>query len=360
MKIAAICFTLQGQEVLRKLKQSGLSDPALQLYCRGSAFAKEEDVPASGFTAVTESVADWAARRFEEKNALLFVGAAGIAVRAVAPLVKDKLTDAPVLVMDDGGRYVIPLLSGHVGGANELARLLAEKTGAEPVITTSTDVHGKFAVDVFAKKNGLRIRNREGIAAVSAKLLQGEEITLAVSEGIGIDRASLEEFQVRHPGEIRLVTEGAADVRIVRPKETGGCAALVLEKKEYILGIGCRKGKEADALRAFVQKKLSAQKISMEEVSCIASIDCKKEEAGLVCLAKSGDIPFVTYSAEALAAVEGDFTESEFVRRQVGVGNVSERAAMAACAQTGRLILPKQAEDGMTLAIVRDERKLRF
>ena len=105
---------------------------------------------------------------FSDREALVFIGAVGIAVRSVAPYVKDKLTDPPVIVIDEAGRYVIPVLSGHVGGANDLAVEIADNIGAEPVLTTATDVSGAFSVDLFAEENGLRIMNRDGIARVSS------------------------------------------------------------------------------------------------------------------------------------------------------------------------------------------------
>lgn len=122
-----------------------------------------------------ESPEEWAAEGFRMHQPLLFVGAAGIAIRTVAPLVKDKLQDSPVLVMDEGGRHIIPLLSGHMGGANALARDIGARIGADPAITTATDVNGCFAIDDFARRNGLRIENREAIRRVSGKLLSGKK-----------------------------------------------------------------------------------------------------------------------------------------------------------------------------------------
>ena len=119
---------------------------------------------------------------FEKREALIFIGAAGIAVRSVAPYVKDKLTDPPVIVIDESGRHVIPVLSGHVGGANELALKIAAVIGAEPVLTTATDVSGAFSVDLFAGENGLRILNREGIAKVSSSALEGKAVTICIKD----------------------------------------------------------------------------------------------------------------------------------------------------------------------------------
>ena len=109
------------------------------------------------YRAPEESLEEWTRRAFHEKSALVFVGAMGIAVRTIAPLVKNKLEDRPVLVVDEMGMHVIPVLSGHVGAANELAGRIAVTIGAEPVITTATDLNNRFAIDVFACKNHLMI-----------------------------------------------------------------------------------------------------------------------------------------------------------------------------------------------------------
>ena len=131
---------------------------------------------------------EWAKVQMSAKNGLLFIGACGIAVRAIAPWVVNKLYDSPVLVMDELGTYVIPILSGHVGGANEIAVKIAEMTGSIPVITTATDLNKSFAVDIFAKKNYLYIENKNGIAKVSSKVLRGEKINIAIeSHGYGHD-----------------------------------------------------------------------------------------------------------------------------------------------------------------------------
>ncbi|MBR1930131.1 MAG: cobalt-precorrin 5A hydrolase [Lachnospiraceae bacterium] len=293
-------------------------------------------------------------RMFAEKKALLFFGATGIAVRMIAPYVQDKLTDSPVLVADDGGKFVIPLLSGHVGGANELARKLADFLGAVPVITTATDNHGLFAVDVFAQKNGLRICNREGIAAVSSKLLRGEKATIA-AEG---DLEQGDSPERRMPEELVLQpfsSGDAPDILIARRegKEMLSCGEpmLWLEPREYVLGVGCRRGKSAEDIEAFVRAQCEELGIEPEELQAVVSIDIKQEEAGLAEFARKLGLFFVTYSAEELMQVMGEFTASEFVASQVGVDNVCERAVAAYCGEEGRLLSRKRARDGITVAI---------
>ncbi len=130
----------------------------------------------------TASREEVCAAAFRNREALVFIGAAGIAVRSVAPFVRDKLEDPPVLVMDELGLHVIPVLSGHMGGANALALEIADATGASPVITTATDLNGAFPADVFAKENGLAVANRDGIAKVSSSALEGRPVTVCIKD----------------------------------------------------------------------------------------------------------------------------------------------------------------------------------
>ena len=297
---------------------------------------------------LTQSAAEWAAEGFRTADALVFCCASGIAVRAIAPLVKDKKTDPAVVVLDEQGRFVIPLLSGHLGGANELAQIIAEGTGAVPVITTATDINGVFAVDVFAKKNHLRIEDMTLAKDVSAALLAGEKVG----------------FKSDLPREGTLpdgLTEGEAELGICvgPPRERAPFArTLFLEPRRYAAGIGCKKGKSGEELEAFLLKQLSAAEIDISDLRCIASIDLKKDEEGLKRLCEKYRLPFFTYPADQLAAVPGDFTPSDFVKERTGVDSVCERAAVLAGG--GQLVQTKTAEDGMTFALAECEEVIRF
>ena len=140
---------------------------------------------------------------FAQQFPVIFIGALGIAVRAIAPLIRHKTVDSPVLVLDEAGQFVIPVLSGHLGGANELAQQIAESLHSAAVVTTATDVNGLFAVDVFARKNGLRVCNPEAIRHVSGKLLQGEIIVMAVDPAC---MSPEEVAELQPPKEVRLIS----------------------------------------------------------------------------------------------------------------------------------------------------------
>ena len=358
MKLNVISFTEKGIRLAEKLgeqwqRENRLAEPPA-LYAKCSAFEKKSPV-----IRVSGSVTAWAGERMESEGALVFIGACGIAVRAIAPWVKDKCRDNPVLVMDERGEYVIPILSGHLGGANELAEEIARVMGAVPVITTATDINRVFSVDLFAKKNGLEIVNREGIAKVSARALAGEILTASIQEKFLPDAGSLfsSELENQTGGEIRVVKyppEQPVDLVISEEKKKFPCKIL-LRPKLYVVGMGCKRGKDAGAVADFIARSLREAGISEGEVLALATIDQKKEELGFLQWCQKKRVSFFTYSAEELAEVPGEFHGSEFVKEQVGVDNVCERAALKACGPGGVLVCEKKKAEGMTLAIARRE-----
>ena len=284
-------------------------------------------------------LADWTAESFTACDALIFVGAAGIAVRSIAPHIRSKAADPAVLCVDESGRWVIPLLSGHLGGANALARRVAEITGGEAVITTATDVNGVFAVDLWAKRQGMAVLQPEQIKKVSAKLLRGEEISIDSHFPVSGDA----------PERVRTGTDGDVIVSF-RPAASG---ALLLAPRVLTLGIGCKRGTEAGTLEAVFAALCKERKILPEAVERAATIDIKRDEAGLLrfCEAHGWTLDF--YSAEKLRNAPGDYSASAFVERTVGVDNVCERAA--ALAAGGASVERKFARSGVTFALAARE-----
>ncbi len=351
MKLSVISFTENGKQLSESIVKLLEKELEIKLYTKCEAGIKDDIY--SDILFLKKSVGDWAKERMQEQNALLFIGACGIAVRAVAPHLTDKLHDVPVLVMDEKGKYVIPILSGHMGGANDLANHIAEKTGAEAVITTATDLNKKFAVDLFAKRNRLYIANKDGIVKVSSKVLAGKEITMSIEAGHEI---------IGGESGIRFVPYppmGVVDV-VVTSKDDMFDTSLLLKPREYVIGIGCKKGKKANEIDDFILKAIKKKGISIMQIFALSSISQKRDEQGIVEWCRKEGIPFFTYTAEDLREVNGTFTKSMFVKNQVGVDNVCERAAVKACGEDGKLILPKVAENGMTIAVAKREWKVCF
>ena len=281
-------------------------------------------------------------KRHFTDDAVIFIGAVGIAVRSIAPYIKDKFGDPAVLVIDEFGRYVIPLLSGHVGGANELANYIGGALSAAPIITTATDINGTFAVDVFAKKNNLLISSRKLAKDVSAALLD--------NNCIDID-SDIESIDVKELKKKLNPKNKACDIKVRITDRIYDDTVLTLIPKNLYIGVGCKKNTDADKMWDFVNDIFRLEGLDIRAVKSIGSIDIKRDEDAVKNLANRLNVPFLTFTKDELNSVSGDFFESEFVRKTVGVGNVCERAV---CIQCNNLIVKKTAREGMTVAIGRE------
>ena len=322
MLIHLIAFTEKGKETAIRISE-GLDEEFI-LWDKGS-----------------EERAAFAKKAFALGDPLVFVGAAGIAVRTIAPFVKDKLEDPPVIVVDELAMHVIPILSGHYGGANELAVRIAEALGAVPVITTATDINKAFSVDVFAREKGLRIKDRESIAKVSTKALAGKPVTICVE---GYPPAGPVDVLISESGSCG---EAESLITLEMPE---GAGEIAFAPEGLVLGIGCRKGVPSSEIRVFAEECLREAGLAIADVSAIASIDIKAEEPGIKALSEELSVPFITFSGSVLAEAPGEYTSSEFVREKTGVDNVCERAAVTAAGPGSELLIRKQARNGITIA----------
>ncbi|MCD8078130.1 MAG: cobalamin biosynthesis protein [Lachnospiraceae bacterium] len=357
MRAALVSFSRQGgilaariREILRSPEwgESPENGKSVEAYALPKFAWENGQIP------IETGLAAWCRARWETDELLIFVGASGIAVRTIAPCVKSKTTDPAVLVVDERGQFVISLLSGHLGGANAWAEQLAAALGAAPVITTATDVEGRFAVDVWAKANGLMIDSQGRAKEVSAAVLAGEPVGF-FCDGIVEGEVPPELTQVTDPAdwpEERLLI-------IVSPRNWKRERVLQLTPRCVALGLGCRRGVSAEVLRARMDGWLTAAGIRPESLERAASIDVKKNETGILSYCKEKEIPYETYTAEELLRVPGEFASSAFVQSTVGVDNVCERAA-ALAADGGAWLMRKQAGDGVTAAAACRRWRVRF
>lgn len=284
---------------------------------------------------------------FKSADGLIFIGATGIAVRGIAPYVKDKATDPAVIVIDDTATFVVSLLSGHLGGANELTKSLAKSLKATPVITTATDNNNVWAIDSFAVENNYNIKNVRKIKGISGRLLSKNDVTLYT------------DFEVtsKLPENI-VLTDDVLDANIIISDVGYEFEEIVLVPKIYSIGIGCKKRTKVSDLYNFVMDTLEGEYLSPLSVECIASIDIKAEERAIVSLAKKLKVPFNTYTAKELNSIKGEFTPSAFVEKTVGTDNVCERSAVAG--NGGNLIVKKTSFEGMTIAIAKRDFAIDF
>lgn len=328
MKAAMISLTENGRRLSALIAEKAdfLSSERFCFKGHGDCSAQEFD-----------SLAGLAADVFDRFDALVFVCACGIAVRAVAPHLRSKTTDPAVVVIDDCGRFVIPVLSGHIGGANALAERLAELIGAQAVITTATDTGGHFSPDSFAAANGLIITDMVAAKAVAAAVLDGEKTGLV----------SDYEY-VNLPRDVSAGTDCRTGVYVGSGDVKPFPVTLRLVPRNVVLGIGCRRGTDCGAIESAVVNALKAADIAAERVYAVATIDLKADEAGLLALCEKHGWELCTYTAEELRDVDGDFSTSDFVRSVTGVDNVCERSAVLCSG--GKLVLRKTAADGVTVA----------
>ena len=324
-RIAIVCFTRQGGETARRIAGCFLESPPIY----GAKRAVRPGMqPFSNLLALIASL-------FPTVDGLIFVGACGIAVRAIAPHLRDKLHDPAVVVVDEVGQFAISLLSGHIGGGNQLANRIATGIGAVPVITTATDIQGKFAVDLFAKKNRLLWEDKALAKEVSAAVLAGEPVGL------------VSDYPVL--GDQTLFAQGASLGILVSHHNTQPFPrTLWLRPKNLVLGIGCKKGVSKEQIRSSVTAALTKAGLSLDCAVQVRSIDQKRDEPGL--LAFCGEIGCTPqfYSAQALRAVPGVFAGSAFVESTVGVDNVCERCAVLG---GNALLVTKTAANGVTVAV---------
>lgn len=285
-------------------------------------------------------------------DGIVFIGSCGIAVRLIAPYVNSKTSDPAVVVIDESGRFCISLLSGHIGGANELTKYIADIIGAIPVITTATDIGEKFSVDTFAVKNDMVLPDMELAKKISADIVDGKKVGM------------YSEFEIEGtiPYEIQTdLSENTCDTGFavtVRKSAHPFKNTLMLCPRVIIVGIGCKRNTANEQIENAVIACLNDMDISIYAVEAVSSIDIKKNEKGLLNFCKKFNLELRTFSAGELSSVEGEFHESDFVMRVTGVGSVCERSAVF-CSK-GRLIMNKRVFDGVTVALALKDWSCRF
>ncbi len=280
----------------------------------------------------------WTAAYFDFCEGLIYVGACGIAVRAIAPHVNSKTSDPAVVVIDEKAIHAVSLLSGHLGGANALARWVSDITGADAVITTATDLSGLFAVDEWAKMQGLIIAEPERIKKVSAKLLQGRQVTYICDYLVAGDV----------PTGLKESRGETADIRLSYYKTDK--KALHAVPGVLVLGIGCKKDTPMEKIERMFLDLTAKYELFREAFVMVCSIDIKSEEKGIIEFAEKYGLATAFYSADELNAAKGDFTPSEFVKSVTDVDNVCERSAYLGSG-CGQMVLRKNASEGVTMAV---------
>lgn len=327
-KIYLFSFSKFGKNIEEKL---------VDFFCSQKILAKTA-IETAVSTAVSVERCFFEAHNENKKVLLVFVGALGICVRKIAPFLDSKVNDAAVVCVDDCGKFVISVVGGHIGGANKAAGIIAEVLGATPVITTSTDLHEQWAFDVWATSIGFDLK------ASFDERMRGVEAT----DDLGAEQVS-EKEKKRNKAISRFI-------KIVNTKSLSG-------EKLFYLGLGCKRGTEAEKLFSFVKEVFEEKKLPFDRIKSVSSIDLKKDEGAILSFAEKTGVEAEFFSAEELNSLEKlgaadfvHFSASEFVKKTAGVDCVCERSAFFASSREksfaeSLLIVKKISKDGMTLAV---------
>lgn len=285
---------------------------------------------------------------FYESDVLVFIGAIGIAVRLIAPFITAKDKDPAVIVIDELGENVIPILSGHIGGANEFSTILAKKLKAKEIITTATDINNKIAIDYWAYKNDCIIDDISKIKYISASVLNDELV--GFYSDFSLDGKLPKEFTFNSQPKgvvISLSNKKKFDI------------TLNIIPKIVVVGVGCKKNTTTKDFEDFVIYTLKNNNISLKAIFSLASINLKKNQECILNFCNKYNIPFKTFSKEQLETVQCVSFESPFVKSVTGVGNVCERSAIYVSGNNN-VILPKTCHNGMTISIATKDWKCKF
>ncbi len=388
MRTAILALTEQGARTARRVR-AALPDADVFVSRRVAAQAdaaggvSTDGVCASDGAAAAHDVRTFSritqvtAEVFAQYDALVYIMAAGIVVRSIAPLVRDKLADPAVVVLDEQARHVISLLSGHVGGANALARQLAAALDADPVITTATDVEGLAAPDAVAAQLGLMPWPHGAILNVNRALLDGARVRYVVDAslplaafyrerlaagGAAVVASDVTEMtNVRTETAERSVATGAsAAVDVVLTHDPARFPAhqrrggLFLRPMRLVAGVGCRRNTPEAEILAALADAAARIGVPQEAIAALASTVVKRDEAGLRAAAEALGVPIFFYDNETLAKVITAYglRESSFVKQTIGVGNVAEAAALAEAGRASRIALGKTKYEKVTVALV--------
>ena len=292
---------------------------------------------------------------FETYSEILFIMATGIVVRTIGPLLRHKSQDPAILVMDEQGQFIIPLVSGHLGGANQKAKELAKILKAIPVITTASDVCGVKAVDEFAKENDLFLSNFDGAKQVTADLVNGKAVAIF----------SHDPFDNVLPSEYEKFEGKAGWMALEKKLESGAIVSFImigdeqfysdhthvqLYPRKVCCGIGCRRGIEKKKLEEEVLKVLDQAGIAKEGLATLATAWVKADERGILALAASWQAELQIFQKEEILEVSDRFIGSDFVQATIGVPCVSEPCGFLS-AKGGRCMVPVQKKNGITISL---------
>lgn len=336
--ICIISVTEKGDILGEKIKESLSGD----LYCKSNILDFKLDT-------ITE-------KAFEKYDSIIFISSTGIAVRAISKYLKSKDKDPAVVVVDVCNKFSISLVSGHLGGANDLALRISKILNNTPVITTATDNMGILAPDVIAMNNNLIIDDLKIAKVIASRLVNKEEVYFIDNRNLVKCPKGYTEIQElknytlwitnRNEGIYKLTDKESNKQSYLYDIDNSKILRLI--RRDIVLGIGCRKNTDKDKMYEFVKDSLEKNNIDLRSVALISSIDIKNKEEAILSLKEKLNCNIRFFTKEEIATIEHKYEGSEFVKKSIGVGVVSEPVIELS---GGNIIVKKIKKDGMTLAI---------
>ncbi|HWQ30635.1 MAG TPA: cobalt-precorrin 5A hydrolase [Negativicutes bacterium] len=320
MKLACIAFSTEGLQIAERISRG--SGYETSIYDKADYKTQLPDI-------------------FKTYRHIVFVSSVGIAVRLSAPYLCHKACDPAIVVVDDLGRFSISLVSGHLGGANELAMKLSGVLDCLPVITTASDGRGIEAVDMFAAANGLQTESLEAAKKITAMMLEGRKIKLDSELALVMNYDNISETGY----EAAVIVSSKESVSSDKP-------SCILRPRNINIGIGCRRGKSKDEILKAINAVLERNDISRKSIKTLATVDLKADEQGIIDACQELGCSLRIFDRESIAKVEKLFTQSEFVKAATGVSSVCEPCA---CLAGGHLIVNKTVINGITVAVARED-----
>lgn len=296
---------------------------------------------------IDENFSDFVSKIFHRYDILVFIMASGIVVRSIAKIITDKTSDPGIIVMDEKGKYAISLLSGHLGGANDAARLLSEKIGSEPVITTASDVIGSIAVDSLAMLLGCEIENMGNAKIITSKIVNGEIIGIYSDLPLNFDLPD----NIKPINNLNEIDEYSGIIIVSNKIIESSKPYVRLIPKNIILGLGAKKGIPAERFISAIKKSLEICNLDPKSIKKIATVDIKKEDKDIQDVSRFLNVSIDYIKREDILRIEDDFEKSDFVKDSIGVGAVCEPVAYLSSNKKGRFISKKKSYGDITIAI---------
>lgn len=346
-KIALVAITENGMSLAIHIKQL-LKDGDLYTTQR----LKNELIGIGQTNLIEGRLSNFTGNLFKKYEIIIFIMATGIVVRSISSHIKDKFEDPAILVIDEQGKNVISLLSGHMGGANEMTNYISNLINANPVITTATDVNEKSSLDMIAKKLNAYVDNfRENIKEVNYLLVNRKSVGIYIDGDYKVDTRGF--ITIKNINEFHSLNKLDKIIYITNKKGTELKSQNIIKviPRNIIIGMGCRRNTSFKEIKDALDDFLDRYDIDIKSIIKIGSVEVKKDETAFIELSKTLQVQFETIKISEIQKIENRFEKSDFVKKSIGVYNVAEPVAYIL--SEGNLIVNKQKYKGITFSIGR-------